>query len=243
MDPVINSESRCLLVVAAPKELSAVLEGFDRAIHTQPALGVPIRLDDSFDAILAGVGKASAAAATTRALTIGKYTSVISIGIAGSLPKHDQSGHALDIGQSINAMRSTFSDEGVGAPDGFIPLSEIGFAPFVNNQMGMDHDPTLTVALSQLTDTAGIIATVSWCSGDDGCAQGVVRRTGAIAEAMEGAAVCVASQMIDPTIGTGELRVISNTTGHRDQQVWDLGLALGRLTHLCEQLRVLGRAD
>lgn len=243
MDPLINPESRCLLVVAAPKELSAVLEGFECVIHTQPAPGVPIPLDDSFDAIGAGVGKASAAAATARALTTETYGSVISIGIAGSLPKKDQSGHALEIGQTIAAARSVFSDEGVGAPDGFIPLSEIGFAPFSNNQMGMDHDPALTAVLSQLTDTTGIIATVSWCSGDDGCALGVIKRTGAVAEAMEGAAVSVAAQMIDPSIRTGELRVISNTTGHRDRQQWDLDLALGRLTHLCEQLRVLGRAD
>ena len=119
----------------------------------------------------------------------------------------------------------------------------IGFAPFPSNQMGMDHDRELTAALGSITDTSGIIATVSWCSGDDGCARGVVNRTGAIAEAMEGAAVCVAAQMIDPNIRTGELRVISNTTGDRKAQIWDLGLALGRLTHVCERLGVLGRAD
>lgn len=117
----------------------------------------------------------------------------------------------------------------------------MGFAPFDNTQMGKDHDPDLTSALSALTDTKGIIATVSWCSGDDGCAKGVVARTGAIAEAMEGAAVSVGVETVDPSILTGEIRVISNTTGDRDQQVWDLDRSLTRLAELMGNLRVLGR--
>lgn len=103
--------------------------------------------------------------------------------------------------------------------------------------MYIDHDPELTEHLATLCDVQGVIATVSWCSGDDGCAAGVVSRTGAIAEAMEGAACAVATQLSDPSIRTGELRVISNTTGNRSKQVWDLDLALKNLITVLGLLR------
>ncbi len=237
MESIISPSNRCLLIAAAPKEADAVLQGFGKDLDARSLSGDPVRLDECFDLIMGGVGKSSASASTARALTLHQYAVVISVGIAGALPGED----ALRLGQSVCATRSVFSDEGVGAPDGFIPLSEMGFAPFDQDQMGKDHDPDLTSALSALTDTSGIIATVSWCSGDDGCAKGVVARTGAIAEAMEGAAVCVGVQTVDRSILTGEIRVISNTTGNRDQQVWDLDRSLSCLVELMGNLRVLGR--
>tara|TARA_R110002096_G_scaffold344921_7_gene538106 strand:- start:48981 stop:49682 length:702 start_codon:yes stop_codon:yes gene_type:complete len=232
MDSGITSTARCLLVAAAPKECDAVLEAF--LLKGSPIqLGQVIRLDDRFDLVRSGVGKSSAAASTARALTIQPYRSVISVGIAGSLPSDE----ALGIGESITATRSVFSDEGIGAPDGFIPMSEIGFAPFSCGEMGIDHNPDLVEFLASITDTTAIIATVSWCSGDDGCADGVVSRTGAVAEAMEGASVALAAQIVDPAIRTGELRVISNTTGNRAKQVWDLGASLTTLTRVIGSLR------
>jgi futalosine hydrolase len=233
MNSGITSTDRCLLVAAAPKECAAMLEAFSLQASEPFPIGEVVRLDDRFDVIRSGVGKSAAAASTARALTLHRYRTVISGGIAGSLPSEDQ----LSIGDSIAANRSQFSDEGVGAPDGFIPISELGFAPFENGKMGIDHDSSLTEYLGSLTDVQGIIATVSWCSGDDGCARGVVARTGAIAEAMEGAAVAVAAQLVDSTIRTGELRVISNTTGNRAKQIWDLDASLSNLTKIIGQLR------
>ncbi|MBL4810139.1 MAG: futalosine hydrolase [Phycisphaerales bacterium] len=234
MDSIITPTDRCLLVAAAPKEFQASASAFisEYRCDGEIVIGQVIKLDDRFDLVLGGVGKAPAAAATARVLTQKSYGSVISVGVAGSLPGD----HPLAIGTSMAATRSSFSDEGVGATDGFIPMSELGFAPFAGDQMGIDHDPKLTALLGSLTDTQGIIATVSWCSGDDGCAKGVVSRTGAVAEAMEGAACAVAAQMIDPSIRTGELRVISNTTGNRKEQVWDLDSALAKLANVLGRL-------
>ncbi len=235
MDSIITPTDRCLLVAAAPKEFQATAGAFVNGfqIDGELVLGQAVKLDDRFDLVLSGVGKASAAAATSRALTLQPYGSVISVGVAGSLPND----HPLEIGTSVAAIRSSFSDEGVGATDGFIPMSELGFAPFADGQMGIDHDPELTSLLGSLADTQGIIATVSWCSGDDGCATGVVSRTDAVAEAMEGAACAVAGQLINPSIRTGELRVISNTTGNRKNQIWDLDSALNGLTEVLGRLR------
>ena len=234
MTPMISESNRCLLVAAAPLEAKAILRGFNHDESAVLQTGDAQKLDNRFDLMLSGVGKSSAAASTARALTLNRYTSVLSIGIAGALPSQTP----IEIGQSILASRSCFSDEGIGTPSGFIPLSEIGFGPFKDNSMGIKHATEMLQLLAPLANHQGAIATVSWCSGDDRCAQGVVDRTGALAEAMEGAAVAVAAQLVDPTILTCELRVISNTTGNRDKQVWDLGGALKKLSELS---KLLGR--
>ena len=70
-------------------------------------------------------------------------------------------------------------------------------------------------------------ATVATCSGSDLQADLVARRTSAVAEAMEGAAVVHAARRLGvPAI---EVRAISNTTGDRDQQQWNIGKALAAL--------------
>lgn len=82
-------------------------------------------------------------------------------------------------------------------------------------------------AIRPLADAAGPVATVSTCSGLDSLAGQVRARTGALAEAMEGAAVGQVAHRLG--IPFGELRVVSNTTGDRPRQVWDLKGALERL--------------
>jgi futalosine hydrolase len=226
MTPIISPKHRCLIALAAPRELDAALAALgpharERAPHE------PIEAHPSIDLVRTGVGKSCAAATVARCCALRPYSAVISAGIAGALPTQ----HPLPIGSSIAATRSAFADEGVGAPTGFVPLSDMGFAPFDSGD-SIHHDPELLDLLASLTDTTGPIATVSWCSGDDQCAQGVATRTGAIAEAMEGAACALAATRADPNIRTAELRVISNTTGNRDTQRWDLDGALANLTDL-----------
>lgn len=197
--------------------------------ETLPDLWVMSSPHDRFDLIQTGVGKANAAGAVARALDAKRHRGVLSVGIAGALP-----GGPCALGDVVLATRSVFADEGVGTPDRFIPLSEMGFGCFPDGAMGIDHDPAFLDALGPISDHAGAIATVSWCSGDDACARGVATRTGAIAEAMEGAAAALAARRLAPGLSTGELRVISNTTGDRDKQAWALQESLEKLS------RVLG---
>ncbi|MBL8760188.1 MAG: futalosine hydrolase, partial [Phycisphaerae bacterium] len=76
----------------------------------------------------------------------------------------------------------------------------------------------------------GAIATVSVCSGTDELAAEIRSRTGAIAEGMEGAACgLVAARM---GVRFAELRVVSNHTGRRDRQGWNLEGAFRRLGEL-----------
>jgi futalosine hydrolase len=73
----------------------------------------------------------------------------------------------------------------------------------------------------------GVIATVATCSGTDALAVEVERRTGAIAEAMEGAAVVHAALRLG--LPGGEVRVISNSTGDRAKQQWDIARAFAAM--------------
>lgn len=175
--------------------------------------------------VVAGVGRVNAAAATTQAiLRHGPFDLAISAGIAGSLP-----GSGLAIGDGVIASESIYVEEGVITPSGFQTMSEIGFplGPFAGNSLPGD-----AAALQKLVGVARIapIATVATCSGTDAAAALVVRRTSAIAEAMEGAAVIhVAMRLSTPGL---EIRTVSNTTGDRQGQRWDVRAALQALGEL-----------
>lgn len=82
--------------------------------------------------------------------------------------------------------------------------------------------------------SVGGIATVSTCSGTDDLAAEVARRTNGVAEAMEGAAVGHVAHRFG--VPFGEVRVISNTTGNRGSQTWDLPGALARLSDVASRL-------
>jgi futalosine hydrolase len=176
--------------------------------------------------IAGGIGRTNAAAATTEAILRARaernpFDAVLSAGIAGALP-----GGSLTLGQAVVASACVYVEEGIVTARGFADMAGLGLAlgDFESNVVPVD--PQLLEALSAQF-TIGPIATVATCSGTDAAAAEVVRRTGAIAEAMEGAAVVHASRRLNvPAI---ELRVISNTCGDRARQTWDITTALRNL--------------
>jgi futalosine hydrolase len=85
----------------------------------------------------------------------------------------------------------------------------------------------------------GPIATVATCSGTDAGAQEVARRTGAIAEAMEGAAVAHAARRFG--VPALEIRTISNATGNRTMQGWDLPRGLAALKPVGDAIAAFAR--
>ncbi len=172
--------------------------------------------------IAGGVGRTNAAVATTRhILTRGPFDAVISAGVAGALPES-----GLNIGDALVASSCIYHEEGIVTANGFADLTSIGFpiGDFEGNRVPVDS--TMLERLSKIM-TVGPIATVATCSGTDSAAAEVERRTGAIAEAMEGAAVVHAARLLHtPAI---EIRTISNFTGDRANQQWDLQTAFEAL--------------
>ena len=181
-----------------------------------------IGLIDDAVIVVSGIGRTNAAAATTEAiLRDGPFGLVVCAGVAGVLP-----GGGLSIAETIVATSCVYFEEGVMTPSGFEDIAAMGFAL---GEFGGNVVPVDTDALSRLGDHfhRGPIATVATCSGSDEAAREVVVRTGAVAEAMEGAAVVHAARRLG--VGAIELRTISNTTGNRQQQVWRLDDALAAL--------------
>lgn len=230
LEPIAD-RGRTLLIVAAAVEARAVLV----ACGLDPGLGerewCPVGLGDRLELVVSGVGKSAAAGATGRFLDGGKHAAVISIGVAGSLP-----GSGLGIGDMVVGERCVFSDEGFLTPAGFTDIASAGFPPGPEGGMGVTPAAGLVGLLRPLSEAVGVIATVSTCSGTDALAAETVRRTGAIAEAMEGGAVGVTAARVDAGVWFSELRVISNTTGDRDRQEWDLRGATARLGEIVARL-------
>ena len=169
---------------------------------------------DGVQMIVSGIGRSNAACATTEAIIKqwkhGGVDAVISAGIAGALPQTEDD--PLNVGDTILASSCVYMEEGIVTAQGFAPIEALGFplGDFAGNAVPVDED-----LLDRLGGAfrIGPIATVATCSGTAAAANEVVRRTGALAEAMEGAAVVHAARRLRvPAI---ELRAISNTTGDR----------------------------
>ncbi len=184
-----------------------------------PAERDAIGSHDGTTIVAGGIGRTNAAASTTEAiLRHGPFAAVVNAGVAGVLP-----GGKLALGDTIVASACVYVEEGLVTPAGFADVAAMGLSlgDFEGNTVPVDGG--LLSRLAGLFRT-GTIATVATCSGTVAAAEAVAERTRAVAEAMEGAAVVHAARRLGvPAI---ELRVISNTTGDRDEQEWDLAGAL-----------------
>ncbi len=230
----LSSDRRLLIAAAAPSEGAAILRGLGHVRATAPEIDwTPIEAGERIDLVVTGVGKANAAGGVARAFDPGRHGAVLSLGLAGALPGTPPLGLLTVVAGTI----SIYGDEGVPTADGgFKDLAMLGFAPNSGlddpSAMGVASDAALLAAFDLRELSVGAIATVSECSGTDERAAEMVRRTGAVAEAMEGAAVGFTVRRVSRQVRFLELRVISNTTGDRDRQVWDVRGALGVLSEV-----------
>lgn len=231
-----------LLAVAAPAEAGAALtaRGVDAALRDRFWERLPLAA--GLDLVITGVGKANAAGATARVLDLARDRVVLSLGVGGALPDS-----GVRIGQTVLATKSLFADEGIETDEGFRTSEAMGFPSrlgaggVVGDRMGAAGDAGLLAALRPVCDREAVVATVSTCAGTDARAMAVVARTGAAVEAMEGAAVGVAAATCAAAAGAPapaflEIRVISNTTGDRARQRWDLAGALAGVGRVCAAL-------
>lgn len=220
-----QSAGRTLILAATRREIAAVLAGLggDAPIDAS-CEGRWVRHDvgPRVSICCTGVGKVNAGAATAMVARPSDAL-VLSVGVCGSLPNS-----GLSIGDVVAGERSCYADEGLIGEKGFESIEQMGFplGPFARG--GIAGDPDFLARCEAAGYRTGIIATVSTCSGTDDSASGVRARTGADAEAMEGAAVGHVCARLG--LRFGELRSVSNNTGDRARQVWDLDKALGSLS-------------
>ncbi len=226
---VSNRPRRVLLAVASPIEARAVISGLGGPATLMPPAWQPVQIAD-FDLLLTGISKSNAAGAVARSLDPGRHGLVLSVGIAGAYPGPD----SVPLGASIAASISIMADDGVQTPDQFLDCERLGFPLGSFTGSGIPADPVVLKLLAPITSRVGPIATVSTCSGTDELSTQLRDRTGASAECMEGAAVGLVAHRLG--VPFAELRTISNTTGDRSRQVWDIPRALARLSDVVARL-------
>lgn len=229
-DPLVLGR-RVLFAAATAMEADCLLAAIRVA---QRAGDLPewelIPVDSACDLVVTGVGKSNAAGAVARTLDPARHAGVVSIGICGSLPEWD-----IGLGEVIAATACIFADEGVRTREGFSDCASMGFPPGEFEGMAAPVTEAWVRFMAERGAHTGGIATVSTCSGTDDLAREVAARTGARAEAMEGAAVALAAHRLGTACG--EVRAVSNTTGDRAGQQWDLPAARQGLTAFLTRLR------
>lgn len=223
--------SRILLVAATEMEARASLHS--SCLPEAIRLWQRMEFTPTCDLVITGVGKANAAGAVARTADPARHSLILNIGIAGALPTTP----ALSLCSVVWAAWTGFADEGAATPSGFSDIAQMGFPPMTGPRWEGSryrvHDHVLALGASLGLTTVGI-TTVSTCSGTDALAAEIAHRTGASAEAMEGAAVALAADRLG--IPFAELRAISNTTGDRDKQIWQIKPALAALTDVLGRL-------
>ncbi|BBC34228.1 Futalosine hydrolase [Streptomyces graminofaciens] len=219
------------MATAVPAERDAVARAFT-ACTPVTAEGEDVRLPGAtvrrlgggYDLLAAGVGPALAAASTAAALTAAAlagtpYVLVVSTGIAGGFQPE------APVGSLVLADEITAADLGAETPDGFLPVTDLGFGTIA-------HTPPPALVREAATATGartGTVLTVSTVTGTAERAAALrTRHPRALAEAMEGFGVAeAAAAHRTPLL---ELRAISNPVGPRDRAAWRIGEALTALT-------------
>ncbi|MGP4005321.1 futalosine hydrolase [Streptomyces sp. 4N124] len=196
---------RVLVATAVPAERDAVARAF-----TGPFPG---------DVLAVGVGPARAAATTATALARASYDLVISAGIGGGFQP------SAPVGSLVVADEITAADLGAETPDGFLPVTELGFGA-VTHRPPESLVRELAAAIGART---GAVLTVSTVTGTAARAAALLERhPTALAEAMEGFGVAEAAAAHG--VPVLEIRAVSNPVGPRDRAAWRIGDALAALT-------------
>jgi len=168
-----------------------------------------------------GVGQVNMAIQLTRILSSHSPSAILLCGCGGSYPDS-----GLQIGDLALAKSEIFGDLGVTTNDKFIPLEQLNIPlneqlePTIAQSFPLDPD-LFNWAHEILPDVVcGPFVTVNCCSGTLETSTELHQRTGGICENMEGAAAAqVCAEFKIPLL---ELRGISNPTGSRDLQQWDI---------------------
>ncbi|MDR9503923.1 futalosine hydrolase [Brevibacillus agri] len=204
-----QKKQRILVVTSVAAERDAVMQGLGE--------------DARFTVAVGGVGPASAAASTARALAKAQYDLVVCAGICGGFVGR------TEVGSIAVASEIVCADLGAETPDGFCSVDELGFGSArvpVAGELAERVERAMQKA--GLPVGRGPILTLSTVTGTAETAQALAdRMPEALAEAMEGYGVAVAAHAAG--VPVLEIRTVSNAIGPRDKSAWRIKDALEAL--------------
>jgi futalosine hydrolase len=214
-----------LLILAASPLETGLLRKHVRDAHTFYCATNPIVRGKigGEDILLAhgGIGQVNMAIHLTRLLNAHTPVAVFLCGCGGSYPDSN-----LHLGDLTLAESEFFADLGVATEEKFIPLEQLDLpqdpqlSPVIQQSFTLNPE-LLNRAQKILPDViSGPFVTVNCCSSHPGLSIELQQRSSGICENMEGAAAAqVCAEFAVPLL---ELRGISNPTGTRDSQQWDV---------------------
>ncbi|MFF5895439.1 futalosine hydrolase [Streptomyces argenteolus] len=214
---------RVLVVTAVPAERDAVTRAFGGEPEVREVPGARLHRAGPFDVVAGGAGPAAAAAVTAFALAAAPaaepYALVVSAGIGGGFAS------AAPVGSLVVATRIVAADLGAETPDGFVPVTGLGFG----RDTFLPPEALVRDVAAATGAVPGPVLTVSTATGSAArTAELLAAHPAAAAEAMEGFGVAEAAAGLG--VPVLELRAVSNTVGPRDRAAWRIGEALAALT-------------
>lgn len=167
-----------------------------------------------FDILITGVGMTATAYALGKHLS-NPYGLVLNLGIAGSFDPE------IPLGSVLNVTSDEFTELGAEDGDDFLSMETLGFGKtrFTANN-NLLHD-----ALTKLKKVKDI--TVNCVHGHEHSISKLLKRVHPDTESMEGAAVLYCCHQAD--VPCVQIRSISNYVTRRDQESWQIGLAIKQL--------------
>lgn len=232
----LRTSTTMIALLAAVAEETHLIRTALEGIQRRTVHGVAIMTGTLFqhDVCLAhsGIGKAAAAATAVSVLSSCRPQALWLFGCGGAYPAS-----GLEIGDLALAEAEIFADEGVDTGTGFRDLAAMRLPMRPDSGAFYNHWPVDRALYSwarplcetQAQTTAGKLAsgpfaTVSTCTGTSAAAEAIARRTGAICENMEGAAVALACQQLG--VPLLEVRGIANRVEDYDPAKWDLAAGM-----------------
>lgn len=176
--------------------------------------------------IISGIGKTSAASATTHIINKLSPHLLILFGVGGAYPLT-----GLSIGDIAVAEKEIYGDEGIIMKDGFHGLDLIGIPVIKKGKKAIFNEFHLNRGLLDSVKRyiykpfkSGNFITLSSITGTVDGAIRLARRYNAICENMEGAAVAHVCEIFRRDLI--EIRGISNIVEDRDPSKWDIKTAI-----------------
>lgn len=215
-----------LVVAAVPLEIQPALPNWTDLPRTALPVGEVVVVGPRIRALVTGVGAIRAAAATALALQSQVFGAVLHVGIGGA---YRQSG--LHVGDLVTAASECDPQGGIVTPEGYQDLGGLGFPlteAFPNRIVF--NSPWADWVAHQVAPAPRLpFATVQCCSGTDAASDVMQFRAAATVENMEGLAVAWTARQFG--VPYAALRAISNLTGDRARQQWNLPAAQATLAH------------
>lgn len=205
---------KILIVSSTQKEIAILLNNYDFVQHEENFYH-----SEFCDVLISGIGIHSMTFQLTKCLLKNNYDLVINSGIAGSFNRK------LKLGELVNVTKDCFADFGIETGSSYKSIFEQGLIdknefPFKDSWL-INKSKSLT----QLNSATSI--TVNTVSGNESTILLRKEKYNADIESMEGAAFAYVCEM--NKVSYLQIRSISNVIDIREQQKWDIELAIQNL--------------